>query len=130
MISVPKSDFCPERIKLCLTKFISFDKSHFCKKKKLEFSSASYTAGIQKHDTMRITKNDAKLIGGNIKGGLFWFPHTSKGKHLSTSDEYTHIEHYFEDRCTKFRILVSYIKVIMQLFITVTNIDFCVACEA
>ena len=66
---------------------------------------SSFTPGIQKHGTMRKTVNDANLLGGNIKGGLFWCVHTSKGKHSSTADElYIHIEHYFEDRCTKFRI--------------------------
>ena len=45
-----------------------------------------HTPGIQKHETMRNTKNDAKLIGTNIKGGLFWFLHASKGEHISTAD--------------------------------------------
>ena len=35
---------------------------------------------IQKHETMRNTNNDAicNLLGGNIKGGLFWCVHMHK----------------------------------------------------
>ena len=29
------------------------------------------TPGVQKHRTMRNTKNDANLLGGNIKGEVF-----------------------------------------------------------
>ena len=66
------------------------------------------TPDIQKHGTMRNTKNNAKLIGDNTKGRLIWFLFKSKCSHLSTANGYTHIEHYFEDRCTTFKILSSY----------------------
>ena len=36
------------------------------------FTLAIYMPGIQKHGTMRNTKNDTNLLGGNIKSGLFY----------------------------------------------------------
>ena len=60
---------------------------------------------------MRNTKNEAKLLGGNIKGRLFLFLYTSE-------------EHYFEDRCTKFRIVVSYIQLIVLSIVYHSEVDF------
>ena len=73
------------------------------------------------------TRNDTKVYIGMIKGELYLFSNNKQSVHLPTTNVYIHIEYYFLDSCTSFRISVPYISPIMALFVT-ENSFFIVSC--
>ena len=74
------------------------------------------TQGIQKHGTMRITKNDANLLGSNIKGGLFWCIHIHKWDNAPNVIVRVYKEYVFVDNSVKFLISMLYIKPISPFY--------------
>ena len=61
------------------------------------------TPGIQKHWTIRNTKNDANLLGSNIDGGLFWCVHIHERDTAPTVILRIYNEYYFVDNSVKCR---------------------------